>query len=121
MRDFAAKYAGKSASTDDFRELSEKVYGEKLTWFYSQWMDSTSAPEFKAKYTVYRLGNNKGFRIVGAITQDLDLFRMPVVCESIPTEERKRNALRWWAPIPRFRWKPSDARDGFRSIPKTAC
>jgi len=78
MREFAARYAGKSASTDDFRKLSESVYGEKLTWFYSQWMDSTSAPEFKAKYTCYRLGNNKGFRIVGAITQDLDLFRMPV-------------------------------------------
>lgn len=78
MRNFATKYAGKSATTDDFKELSEEVYGQKLTWFYSQWMDSTSAPEFKAKYTVYRLGNNKGFRIVGAITQDLDLFRMPV-------------------------------------------
>jgi aminopeptidase N len=78
MREFATKYAGKSASTDDFRELSEYVFGEKLTWFYSQWMDSTSAPEFKAKYTFYRMGNNKGFRIVGAITQDLDLFRMPV-------------------------------------------
>jgi aminopeptidase N len=78
MREFATKYAGKSASSDQFRELSEKVYGEKLTWFYSQWMDSTSAPEFKAKYTVYRLGSNKGFRIVGAIQQDLDLFRMPV-------------------------------------------
>ena len=78
MREFAAKYTGKSATTDDFRELSEQVYTQKLTWFYSQWMDSTSAPEFKAKYTVYRLGNNKGFRIVGAITQDLDLFRMPV-------------------------------------------
>ncbi len=78
MRDFAAKYAGKSASGDDFSELSEQVYGEKLTWFYSQWMDSTSAPEFKAEYKIYRLGNNKGFRIVGAIKQDLDLFRMPV-------------------------------------------
>jgi aminopeptidase N len=78
MREFATKYSGKSASTDDFRELTEHLYGEKLTWFYSQWMDSTSAPEFKAKYTVYRLGTNKGFRIVGAITQDLDLFRMPV-------------------------------------------
>ena len=78
MREFAAKYAGKSASGDDFRKLCENVYGEKLTWFFSQWMDSTSAPEFKAKYTIYRMGNNKGFRIVGAITQDLDLFRMPV-------------------------------------------
>jgi len=30
------------------------------------------------KYTVYRLGNNKGFRTIGFINQDLDLFRMPV-------------------------------------------
>ena len=28
--------------------------------------------------TTYRLGTNKGFRIVGQINQDLDLFRMPL-------------------------------------------
>jgi hypothetical protein len=78
MRDFATQYAGKSASLDDFRAVAEKNYGEQLTWFFSQWLDSTGAPEFKSKYTVYRLGNNKGFRVVGEITQDLDLFRMPV-------------------------------------------
>jgi tetratricopeptide (TPR) repeat protein len=78
MRDFSTKFAGKSASTDDFRALAEQNYGEKLTWFFSQWLDSTGAPEFKTKYTVYRLGNNKGFRVVGQIDQDLDLFRMPV-------------------------------------------
>ena len=39
---------------------------------------STGAPEFKTQYKVYRLGNNKGFRVVGQIAQDLDLFRMPV-------------------------------------------
>jgi aminopeptidase N len=79
MRTFATQFAGKSASLDDFRELAEKDYGEKLTWFFSQWIDSTGAPEFKTKYTVYRLGeNSKGFRVVGQISQDLDLFRMPV-------------------------------------------
>jgi aminopeptidase N len=78
MRDFATKYGGKSASTDDFRALAEDIYGQKLTWFFSQWLDSTGAPEFKTKYTVYRLGSNKGFRVVGQIDQDLDLFRMPV-------------------------------------------
>ena len=79
MRNFASQYAGKSASLDDFRDLAEKNYGDKLTWFFSQWLDSTGAPEFKTKYTVYRLGeNNKGFRVVGQISQDLDLFRMPV-------------------------------------------
>ena len=78
MRNFATKYAGKSASLDDFQTIAEKDYGDKLTWFFSQWLNSTGAPEFKTKYTIYRLGNNKGFRVVGQITQDLDLFRMPI-------------------------------------------
>jgi aminopeptidase N len=79
MRTFASKYAGKSASLDDFRAIAEEKYGTQLTWFFSQWLDSTGAPEFKTKYTIYRLGNNKGFRVVGQIAQDLDLFRMPVL------------------------------------------
>lgn len=88
MREFAGEYAGKSATTDDFRTIAEKNYGEQLTWFFSQWLDSTGAPEFKVKYTTYRLGgaaaqNPKeekvpGFRVNGEISQDLDLFRMPV-------------------------------------------
>ena len=78
MRDFATQYAGKSATTDDFRTVAEKNYGDQLTWFFSQWLDSTGAPEFKVKYTVYRLGTDKGFRVTGEINQDLDLFRMPV-------------------------------------------
>ena len=92
MRDFASEFAGKSASTDDFRAIAEKCYGDQLTWFFSQWLDSTGAPEFKVKYTTYRLGGTTasqnakdtkeektpGFRVTGEISQDLDLFRMPV-------------------------------------------
>ncbi len=91
MREFAETYAGKSASMDDFRTIAEKYYGEQLTWFFSQWLDSTGAPEFKVKYTTYRLGGKQaaappskdapkppGFRVTGEISQDLDLFRMPV-------------------------------------------
>jgi tetratricopeptide (TPR) repeat protein len=90
MRDFATEFAGKAASMDDFKAIAEKNYGDQLTWFFSQWLDSTGAPEFKVKYTTYRLGGNfakesqakqeksPGFRVTGEITQDLDLFRMPV-------------------------------------------
>ncbi len=78
MRSFATHFAGKSASTDEFRSIAEQNYGDQLTWFFTQWLDSTGAPEFKVKYTVYRLGSNKGFRVTGEIAQDLDLFRMPV-------------------------------------------
>ena len=88
MREFAGQYAGKAATTDDFREIAEKNFGSQLTWFFSQWLDSTGAPEFKVKYTTYRLGGTAaqnpkdekapGFRVTGEISQDLDLFRMPV-------------------------------------------
>ncbi|HYM78111.1 MAG TPA: M1 family aminopeptidase [Candidatus Dormibacteraeota bacterium] len=88
MREVATEFAGKSATTDDFRAISEKYYGDQLTWFFSQWLDSTGAPEFKVKYTTYRLGGEAaqnpkeekipGFRVTGEISQDLDLFRMPI-------------------------------------------
>ena len=65
MRDFASQYAGKTVDIGRFQESAEKDYGDKLTWFFSQWLDSTGAPEFKSKYTIYRLGNNKGFRSRG--------------------------------------------------------
>ena len=46
--------------------------------FFAQWIDGTGAPSFNDKFTVYRLGGNKGFRTIGAVSQDLDLLRMPV-------------------------------------------
>jgi aminopeptidase N len=78
MKSLAQQYAGKSINNDQFRALAEQNSGEKLGAFFTQWLDGTGAPEFKNKYTTYRLGNNKGFRIVGQIDQDLDLFRMPL-------------------------------------------
>jgi len=76
LRDFARQYAGKPARVEDFETLAEQDSGQQLTWFFTQWLDSTGAPAFKNKYTVYRTA--KGFRVVGEISQDLDLFRMPV-------------------------------------------
>ncbi len=76
IRAFMSQYATKPVSTADLQKTAEQVYGEQLTWFFSQWLDSTGAPEFKNKYTIFRTA--KGFRVVGEISQDLDLFRMPV-------------------------------------------
>ena len=78
MKSLAQQYAGKTVTTEQFRSLAEQNAGQKLGAFFTQWLDGTGAPEFKNKYTTYRMGNNKGFRIVGQINQDLDLFRMPL-------------------------------------------
>jgi len=76
MRNFVSQYSGKPATVDDFRKVAEKEASQQLTWFFTEWLDSTGAPEFKEKYTIYR--TQKGFRVVGEIQQDMDLFRMPV-------------------------------------------
>jgi hypothetical protein len=88
MRDFVTQYAGKSASVDDFQKVAEQASGQQLTWFFTQWLDSTGAPAFQNKYTIYRVAN--GFRVVGEISQDLDLFRMPVDLK-IDTDGRTEN------------------------------
>lgn len=76
MRTLFQQYTGKTIRLKELQKDAEDIQGEPLTWFFSQWLDSTGAPEFKNKYTVFRV--KKGFRVVGQIQQDLDLFRMPV-------------------------------------------
>jgi aminopeptidase N len=76
LQGFLDKYSWQSANTEDFRKIMEQVAGEDLRYFFIQWLESSGSPEFKLDYTVLR--TQKGFRIVGKVTQDLDTFRMPV-------------------------------------------
>lgn len=76
LKEYTTRFAWKSVSTGDFQKLCEEAYGQSLNWFFQQWVESSGAPEFKMEYTVFR--TQKGFRVMGKISQDLDLFRMPV-------------------------------------------
>jgi aminopeptidase N len=78
LRGLLSQYTDKSVRTANVQAVAEAQSQLQLTPFFSQWCDGTGAPTFTNKYTVYRLGNGKGFRTVGSIDQDLDLFRMPV-------------------------------------------
>ena len=78
LRDVLAQYTEKGIRTADVEAVAEAQSHMELTAFFSQWVDGTGAPAFTDKYTVYRLGNNKGFRTVGSIGEDLDLFKMPL-------------------------------------------
>ena len=76
VRGILAQFTNKPISSQQFRQSIEQITGQKMTAFFAQWLDGTGAPEFKNKYTVFRI--QKGFRVVGNITQDLDLFHMPM-------------------------------------------
>lgn len=76
LKAFIDAYAWKSVSSEDFRKVFERVSNQELRYFFVQWLESSGSPEFKLEYTVFR--TQKGFRVVGKVTQDLDTFRMPV-------------------------------------------
>src|SRR5580658_3481275 len=76
MSSFLEKYGWQSVSTVDFRKMAEEISGQNLQYFFVQWLESSGAPEFKMEYTVFR--TQKGFRVMGKVSQDLDTFQMPV-------------------------------------------
>ncbi|MGC1782034.1 MAG: M1 family aminopeptidase [Acidobacteriaceae bacterium] len=78
LRKIIAQSSEKSVSTADLEQIAEGVSGQNLRPFFTQWLDSTGAPTLREKWTIYRLGNNKGFRTIGEIDDNLDLFQMPV-------------------------------------------
>ena len=78
LRELAGSHTWGTLTTDDFRDTFEDVTGKDLDGFFLQWTESNLTPEFKQEYTIYRLGGNAGFRVIGKINQDLDTFSMPV-------------------------------------------
>jgi tetratricopeptide (TPR) repeat protein len=78
LRAVITQYNDKSVRTANIQALAESQSNLQLEAFFAQWLDGTGAPSFTNKYSVFRLGDNKGFRTIGGIDQDLDLFRMPI-------------------------------------------
>lgn len=78
LRTLLSQYADKPIRTSNVTTAAQSQSNLELQPFFAQWLDGTGAPAFTDKYSVFRLGENKGFRTVGSIDQDLDLFKMPV-------------------------------------------
>jgi len=78
LKNLLTQYSDAGVRSQDLIKVAEAQSQMPLTAFFAQWVDGTGAPQFNNKYAVYRLGNGKGFRTIGEIGQDLDLFRMPV-------------------------------------------
>lgn len=90
LRTVISEYKGKGISTSEFESIAQKNSQENLLPFFAEWLDGTGAPTFNNKYAVYRLGNDKGFRTIGEIQDNMDLFNMPVDLE-VETEGKTVN------------------------------
>jgi len=86
LKEFVDAYAGKTASTWDFKHLVEKRLtpamdlkdDKKLDWFFDEWVFATGIPAYSLDYKIEANGN--GFAVAGGIkpTAVSDQFIMSV-------------------------------------------
>jgi tetratricopeptide (TPR) repeat protein len=86
LTEFSMLFADRPVSTRALMELASDVNGDDLGYFFSQWLDEADVPEFDRTYTMLRLSTG-GYKIQGEVTQDLDLFSMPVEIEVLTDGE----------------------------------
>ena len=76
MKDYAATYAGKNPSTEDFQRIVEKHAPQRLrltddgtlNWFFDQWVRGTAIPRLTAKLNAVPVAGGK-YHVFGTITQ----------------------------------------------------
>jgi hypothetical protein len=52
MRDFVAAHAGGEATTESFRGVVERHFGEDMGWFFDQWVYGTAVPTYRYAWRV---------------------------------------------------------------------
>jgi hypothetical protein len=67
MRDFVQTYYNKDASTEDFKAIVDKHFGQNMDWFFNQWVYGTEVPKVSVRYNI--ANNNGKYQVKGDITQ----------------------------------------------------
>jgi hypothetical protein len=77
-KEFVETFDGRPASTWDFKRVVEKYAGQKLDWFFDDWVFGVGVPTYALEYQVEASGN--AFTVQGKLKQANvpDGFAMPV-------------------------------------------
>lgn len=67
MRDFTKEYANQSASTEDFKGVVDRHFGQDMGWFFNQWVYGTEIPRITVEYTL--ADQEKGAVMKGTVRQ----------------------------------------------------
>jgi len=93
MREFYTTYRGKSASTADFKRLTEKYIGIDMTWFFDQWVYGNNLPTYNFVYrfdrdstgrytatcSVHSEGVDENFKMYVPLEIEIDRGRMAYI------------------------------------------
>jgi aminopeptidase N len=79
MKEYFNSYSGKKASTEDFKRIVDKHFGEDMSWFFNQYIYGTEIPFYKFAYKYEETENGK-FLVTCRVDQEQvpDNFKMYV-------------------------------------------
>lgn len=78
---YFARASSEGGSSALFEKLAGEVYDQDLRWFFAQWIDAIGVPTLQTDFVIFR--SIDGFRVSGTVSQDRDLFRMPLEVEVV--------------------------------------
>jgi hypothetical protein len=86
MQEFTKNYSGRTASTEEFKQIVEKHMlphmnldgNGKMDWFFNQWVYGTEVPKYKMTYSLTPQGSNAALQLKVVQSNVSDSFKMPV-------------------------------------------
>ncbi|HLK62554.1 MAG TPA: M1 family metallopeptidase [Bryobacteraceae bacterium] len=76
MREYYKRFRDSNASTEDLRKVMEEVSGQKLDWFFQQWLYRAGSPAVEGGWSYNP--SSKKVEIQLTQTQAGDAFRLPL-------------------------------------------
>jgi hypothetical protein len=83
-----------AATTEDFREIAEDVWGGDLGWFFDEWVYGGGAPAYRYGHQEYEIAGQRYLEISLEQTQTEGAFAMPLEIE-IDEGEHQRRTVVW--------------------------
>jgi len=85
IRAYYEKYKYRNAETQDLQDVFEEIYGDKLDWFFDEWVYSgTGRPKYEYSWKFEDFQDQKGLAYTVRLNlkqvqnNDIDVYKMPV-------------------------------------------
>ena len=69
MKDYFNTYYGKKVTTEDFKKIADKHFGEDMSWFFNQYVYGTDVPTYNFSYKSEELENGK-YKVTCKVVQE---------------------------------------------------
>ncbi len=77
LRNYVERYSHESAGVDDFIQTAEETSNLDLDWFFYQWLETTTLPDYSFESVRMRSVNGI-YTVTGSLNQDMEIVKMPI-------------------------------------------